>query len=82
MFAVATFRDPAHEMERLEGLYSSLVEARRELGEETIPFNRFADLVRTQVNKLRQTETSEVAFRVAVKDGKVSFTARVMKGSE
>ena len=82
VFAVATFRDPAHEMERLEGLYSSLVEARRELGEETIPFNRFADLVRTQVNKLRQTEASEVAFRVAVKDGKVSFTARVMKGSE
>jgi len=32
------------------------------------------------VKKMRATETPEVAFRVAVKDGKVSLTARALKG--
>ena len=77
---VATFRDPMHEMERLQGLYESLVEARRDLGQEAIPFHKFAELVNTQVHKLRKSDSGEVAFRVSVKDGKVSFTARVMKG--
>src|SRR5262245_46600527 len=45
VFRVATFRDPLHEMERLEGLYESLVEARRELGQETVQFHKFAVLV-------------------------------------
>ena len=33
-----------------------------------------------QVKKLRDSGNNEVAFRVAVKDGKVSFTARALKG--
>jgi len=37
--------------------------------------------VKSQVKKLRQSGTPEVAFRVAVKDGKVSFTARALKGA-
>ena len=44
-----------------------------------MPFHKFADLVKTQVKKLGDNG-SEVAFRVAIKDGKVSFTARAMKG--
>ena len=62
-------------------LYDSLAEARREVGEEALPFHKFADLVKSQVKKLRQAGTPEVAFRVAVKDGKVSFTARALKGA-
>ena len=77
---VTTFQDPLLETERLEDLYESLVEARRELGEDAVPFHRFADLVKTQVSKLRATGSTEVAFRVALKDGKVSFTARALKG--
>jgi len=77
---VATFHDPLREMDRLEELYSSLVEARRELGEDAVPFHRFAELIKTQVTKLQRTGSREVAFRVALKDGKVSFTARAMKG--
>ena len=38
------------------------------------------ELVKLQVKKLRETGSPEVAFRVAVKDGKVSFTARALKG--
>ena len=79
---VAAFKDPVREIEKLTELYESLAEARREVGEETVPFHKFADLVKGQVSKLRQSGSPEVAFRVAVKDGKVSFTARALKGAK
>jgi len=78
---VASFRDPVREIDKLTDLYESLAEARREVGQEPVAFHRFADLVRAQVTKLRQAGSSEVAFRVAVKDGKVAFTARALRGS-
>jgi len=77
---VASFRDPVREIDKLTDLYDSLIEARRETGADVVPFHKFAELVKTQVQKLRQSGTPEVAFRVAVKDGKVSFTARALKG--
>jgi hypothetical protein len=79
---VAAFRDPMKEMDKLHDLYNSLVEARREIGEEAVPFHKFTDLVKSQVKKLKASGTGEVAFRVAVKDGKVNFTARGMKGTK
>jgi hypothetical protein len=79
---VAAFRDPTQEMDKLHELYDSLTEARREVGEDTVPFHKFADLVKTQVSKLKASGNTEVAFRVAVKDGKVNFTARATKGNE
>jgi hypothetical protein len=77
---VSSFRDPVREIDKLTELYESLAEARREVGEEAPPFHKFADLVKNQVKKLRDSGSPEVAFRVAVKDGKVSFTARGLKG--
>jgi hypothetical protein len=77
---VSSFRDPVREIDKLTELYESLAEARREVGEDAPPFHKFADLVKNQVKKLRQSGSPEVAFRVAVKDGKVSFTARALKG--
>jgi hypothetical protein len=77
---VSSFRDPLREMDKLTELYESLSEARREVGEDAPPFHKFAELVKNQVNKLKKSGTSEVAFRVAVKDGKVNFTARGLKG--
>jgi hypothetical protein len=67
-------------MDKLHDLYDSLVEARRTVGEEAVPFHKFAELVKTQVKKLKTGGNPEVAFRVAVKDGKVNLTARAMKG--
>jgi len=67
-------------MDKLQDLYESLAEARREVGEDAIPFHKFADLIKTQVGSLKQKGNAEVAFRVAVKHGKVAFTARAMKG--
>ena len=77
---VAAFRDPLREMDKLHDLYESLAEARREVGEDNVPFHKFAELVKGQVKKLKSSGTPEVAFRVAVKDGKVNFTARALKG--
>ena len=77
---MASFRDPVREIDKLTELYESLAEARREVGEEAVPFHKFAELVKSQVKKLRDTGSAEVAFRVAVKDGKVNFTARALKG--
>ncbi len=73
---VAAFRDPVREMDKLHELYDSLVEARRQVGEEPVPFHRFAELVKGQMRKLKASGGTEVAFRVSVKDGKVAFTAR------
>ena len=78
----ASFRDPLREMDKLQNLYDSVVEARRSLGQEGVPFHKFAELVEGQVNKLRAAGTDEVAFRVALKDGKVGFTARALKGGK
>ena len=77
---VTALKDPLREMDKVHALYDSLMEARRGLGEDVVPFHRFAALVKDQVSKLRDSGTAEVAFRVAVKDGKVNFTARGLKG--
>ena len=77
---VAAFQDPAHEKRKLEELYESLASARREAGAAPVPFHKFADLVKSQVEKMKASGSPEVAFRVAVKDGKVNFTARALKG--
>jgi len=78
---VTTFSDPMREMDKLQDLYESLAEARREVGEDAIPFHKFAELIKTQVGTFKEKGTPEVAFRVAVKQGKVAFTARAMKGT-
>lgn len=80
--SVTAFRDPVHETDKLHTLYDSLMDARRQAGEEVVPFHKFAALVKDQVTKLRQSGSSEVAFRVAVKDGKVNFTVRGLKGAK
>jgi hypothetical protein len=79
---VTTFHDPMREMDKLHDLYDSLAEARRETGQDAIPFHKFAELIKTQVSTLREKGNAEVAFRVAVKEGKVAFTARAMTGAK
>lgn len=79
---VTAFRDPMNEMDKLHDLYDTLREARSELGEENVPFHKFAELVKGQVTKLKKDGAPEVAFRVSVKDGKLNFTARGLKGSK
>jgi hypothetical protein len=77
---VTSFRDPLKEMEKVHQLYDDLAKARREAGQDAIPFHKFAKLIKTQVNALKEQGNPEVTFRVAVKDGKVAFSARGLKG--
>jgi hypothetical protein len=77
--SVTAFTDPVKEMDKLHTLYDSLMDARKQHGEDVVPFHKFAALVKNQVSKLRDEGNPEVAFRVAVKDGKVAFTVRPMK---
>jgi hypothetical protein len=79
---VTAFKDPMHEMDKLHSLYDTLMDARRQAGDDIVPFHRFAALVKDQVAKLRESGSPEVAFRVAVKEGKVNFTVRGLKGSD
>lgn len=76
---VATFSDPLREIEKLRDLYHSVSAVRRQAGQEQIPFHRFADMVTTQVATMQERGSAEVAFRVAVKDGRINLTARGMK---
>ena len=80
VLSVATFTDPVRELERVQGLYEKLAAARRETGQEDIPFHKFAEMVKAQVGALRAKGSNEVAFRIAVKDGKVALTARGVSG--
>ncbi len=77
---VAAFNDVLREQDKLHDLYESLAEARNQVGLDPVPFHKFADLVKNQVKKLNEDGDTEVAFRVAIKEGKVSFTARAMRG--
>ena len=79
---LTTFSDPVREIDKLRDLYDSLAAARREAGQDAIPFHKFANLVKTQVSTFKEKGSQEVAFRVAVKDGTVAFTARAMRGSK
>jgi hypothetical protein len=79
---VTAFKDPMREMDKLHSLYDTLMEARREIGDDVVPFHRFAALVKDQVGKLRDSGSPEVAFRVTMKDGKVNFTVRGLKGGK
>ena len=46
--SVTAFRDPLREMDKLHALYDSLMDARREPGDDVVPFHRFASLVKTR----------------------------------
>ena len=77
---VTAIADPMKDIEKVRELYESLMDARREAGDQTVPFHKFVGLVKNQVKALQHKGSPEVAFRVAVTEGKVSFTARGLKG--
>jgi hypothetical protein len=71
----ATLRDPSSQTDRMKELYHQLTEARTRAGEAPIPFHRFAEVVRAQVAK-HGRDGGNVTFRVAVREGKVTLSAK------
>jgi hypothetical protein len=78
---VTVFSDPVNEIDRLRELYERLTDVRTEIGEAQVPFHKFAGLIRQKVDVLKKAGAPEVAFRVAVHAGKVTFVARALKGA-
>ncbi len=75
-------RDPVQEMDKLRDLYDALMQARREDGQDVVPFHKFATLVRDQVKSLQERHPDdEVWFRVTRQAGKLHLSARAMKAS-
>jgi hypothetical protein len=66
------------ESDRVKELYERLAEAKRQVGETPLPFDRIAALVNAQLQK-HSSSADDVAFRIAVKDGKVSLTVKPVK---
>ena len=78
--AATTVSDPLKQEDRVKSLYEKLAAARRDTGEKEIEYDRFAALVRAQVDK-HGAGGREVAFRVDVKDGKVKLSAKAAEDS-
>ena len=81
LVCVTVFSDPVGELDSLRELYERVTEVREELGEPQVPFHRFAGLIREKVNAFKKRGAPEVAFRVSVQDGKITFSARGLKGT-
>ena len=81
---VETFHDPQSEAEKVRALYDSFVKARQAAGQERVAYDKFAMLVSTQVKALKTKggNGTDVAFRVAIKDGKVALTARALRTTD
>ena len=78
---VTVFSDPVREMDRLQDLYERITDVRQELGEPQVPFHKFAGLIRDKVSAFKKRGAPEVAFRVTVHEGKITFSARGLKGT-
>ena len=61
--------------EPVKQLFEQLADAKKQVGESPVAIDRLAALVRAQVDKFA-AEGKDVTFKVAMKDGKVSLTAK------
>ena len=62
---------------RVKELYEQLANAKKQVGEEPVSFERVQALVRAQVDKFGAD--GNVAFKIGTKDGKVSLTVKSEK---
>ena len=71
--------DPDAEEEKLQNLFKSLVEAKRECGEkpETLQFHNFKKFLAEKTSKLKdQFKCESVCYVISVEAGKVKLTAK------
>jgi hypothetical protein len=74
-------RDDAAADSRVKELYEQLAAAKKQVGEAPVAYERVAALVKAQVSKFGD-ENTNVAFKIALKDGKVSLTVKPEKGGD
>ena len=61
----------------MKELYEQLAQAKKQVGEEPVAFERVQALVKAQVDKFGAE--GNVAFKIGMKDGKVSLTVKAEK---
>jgi hypothetical protein len=71
-------REDAAADSRVKELYEQLAAAKKQVGEAPVAYERVAALVKAQVTKFGD-ENTNVAFKIALKDGKVSLTVKPEK---
>lgn len=79
--AVVRFASTGADDERVKELYERLAAMKQAAGEAAVPMDRLAALIKAQLAKYA-ADGSEVAFRVGVKDGKVSLTVKAVRAGE
>lgn len=65
----------SEESDAVKQLFEKLAEAKKQVGEAPVAIDRLAALVKAQVGKFA-AEGKDVAFKIAVKDGKVQLTVK------
>ena len=75
---VASLRNPDEEPERVKAIYEQLSAARKQAGEQPIDYDRVKALLKAQVKQLGGGD-HDVAFRIALKDGKVALTVKAIE---
>ena len=75
MIRVARNQQLSADSEPVKKLFEELANAKKQAGESPVAIDRVAALVRAQVDKFA-AEGKDVTFKVAMKDGKVSLTAK------
>lgn len=65
---------------RVKELYEQLADAKKQVGEQPVSFERVQALVRAQVEKFGAE--GNVAFKIGTKDGKVSLTVKAEKDKD
>jgi len=78
--AEQSLADPGSQSDRVRALYEQMADARKQVGEKPVPYERFTELVQAQVKK-HGSGGRDVEFRVAVKGGKVTLTAKASENS-
>jgi len=78
---VVRFSSSGADDARVKELFQTLSDMKQAVGEAALPMDRLAALVKAQVQKYA-ADGSEVAFRVGVKDGKVSLTVKPVRAGE
>jgi hypothetical protein len=71
--------DPESETEKLQNLFKSLIEAKRECGEkpDTVQFQSFKKFLAEKTSKLKsQFNCETVCYIVSIESGRVKFTAK------
>ena len=79
---MASFSNVLHEQDKLHDLYDSLVEARNEVGQEAVPFHKFAEICEEPGEEAQRRRQRRGGVPRGYEGWEGGLTARAMKGAK